>query len=96
MVYVDEANLPFGRMKMSHMLSDDTHELLAMADRIGVSRRWLQKAGTPAEHMDICAEKRRLAVALGAKPVTTKYLAHLIRMRRVLAGRAADDFRLET
>lgn len=41
-VYVDDARIPFGRMLMFHMLADTSDELHAMADAIGVARRWCQ------------------------------------------------------
>lgn len=78
-VYVDEARWPFGRMLMCHMMADTTAELVAMADRIGVQRRWIQKAGTPYEHFDICKSKRSLAVAAGAVEITDRELVALTR-----------------
>lgn len=42
-VYVDDMEAAFGRMVMCHMWADTLDELLAMADRIGVQRRWLQR-----------------------------------------------------
>ncbi|MCR6672172.1 DUF4031 domain-containing protein [Devosia ginsengisoli] len=42
-VYVDDMEASFGRMKMCHMWADTLDELLAMADLIGVQRRWLQR-----------------------------------------------------
>lgn len=42
-VYVDNMAAPFGRMLMCHMWADTLDELLAMADRIGVQRNWLQR-----------------------------------------------------
>lgn len=64
-VYVDNARLSFGRMKMAHLLSTDLEELHQMADKIGVARKWFQsKASTP--HYDICLSKRKLALELGA------------------------------
>lgn len=69
MVYVDDMYATFGQMKMCHMLADTTRELNAMADRIGVKRKWIQNPGTYLEHYDICMSKRKLAVAAGAKEI---------------------------
>ena len=82
MVYVDPARHPYGRMLMCHMMADTTEELLEMADRIGVDRKWLQKAGTIYEHFDIAKSKRELAVAAGAKEVSSRDLGMLIRNRK--------------
>jgi hypothetical protein len=81
-VYVDNMRASYGRMKMCHMIADSTEELLAMADRIGVARRWLQKAGTAQEHFDIALSKRALAVEAGAVEVTMMELGRIIRRRR--------------
>ena len=82
-VYVDGAVNRFGRMVMCHMLADTTEELLAMADRIGVARRWIQHAGTPREHFDICKAKRELAVRFGAVTVVdSRELVKIVRLRR--------------
>ncbi|MCA2014411.1 DUF4031 domain-containing protein [Cereibacter sphaeroides] len=81
-VYVDHARHPFGRMKMCHMMADTTDELLAMADKIGVNRKWLQKPGTDYEHFGIAMSKRAMAVAAGAKEVTSRELGLLIQSRR--------------
>lgn len=81
-VYVDEARHPFGRMVMCHMMADTTEELLAMADKIGVARKWLQKAGTAYEHFDISKSKRAEAVAAGAQEVASRDLGLMINRRR--------------
>jgi hypothetical protein len=81
-VDVDNMRARYGRMRMSHMLADSTDELLEMADRIGVARRWLQHAGTHREHFDVCDAKRRLAIAAGAKEITARELGRLLRARR--------------
>jgi NRPS condensation-like uncharacterized protein len=81
-VYVDDMQARFGRMTMCHMIADSTLELLQMADRIGVKRRWIQKVGTYAEHFDVCKGKRALAVAAGAQEITWRAFAMRIRERR--------------
>ena len=85
-VYVDNARAAFGRMKMCHMMADTTVELITMADKIGVQRKWLQKAGTVYEHFDIALTKRATAVSLGAKEVSSRDLGMIIRQRK-LAGK---------
>lgn len=82
-VYVDNARAAFGRMKMCHMMADTRTELLAMADKIGVQRKWLQKADTVYEHFDIALSKRAAAVALGAKQVSSRDLGMIIRQRKL-------------
>lgn len=82
MVYVDNMEAPYGRMKMCHMLADTTDELLAMADAIDVKRRWLQKPATIHEHFDICMAKRALAVARGAREITLRQTGELIHAKR--------------
>ena len=81
-VYVDNMRASFGRMKMCHMMADSTAELLAMADRIGVQRKWIQAAGTYREHFDIAMSKRKLAVEAGAVEVTMRDLGMLMNKRR--------------
>lgn len=85
-VYVDDSRNPFGRMTMCHMLADNTDELHAFAERIGVARRWAQRSGTTDEHYDICLSKRAVAVKLGAIEITARDAA---RMRRARSGARA-------
>ena len=93
-VYVDDMyRYPmgrYGRMKMSHMTADTTDELLAMADRIGVARRWLQNPGEPGEHFDISLTKRALAVEHGAVEETIRDTARRAGRRR-RAREASSD-----
>jgi len=84
MVYVDDMRAPFGRMKMCHMLADSTEELLAMADTIGVRRRWLQHAGTSREHFDISLAKKALALQHGARAITWREAGGMVAARRML------------
>lgn len=81
MVYVDDMKASFGRMKMCHMMADTTDELLAMADKIGVARKWIQNSGTHREHFDIAMSKRDLAVKAGAIEVTKRELGALMILR---------------
>lgn len=82
-VYVDDARAPLGRMLMCHMLADTEQELHAMADTIGVARRWYQ-----GDHYDISLGRRARAVRLGAAEVTTRDLVRLRRARRGKPGPA--------
>ncbi len=82
MVYIDNFNCGYGRMKMCHMIADTTQELLEMADKIGVKRKWLQKAGTYQEHFDVCLSMKAKALKLGAKDITIKELSALTIKKR--------------
>ena len=81
-VYVDDMRARFGRMVMCHMLADTDDELLAMADRIGVARRWHQDAGTYRSHFDIALSKRTLTVAAGAREITWREAGYMIHASR--------------
>lgn len=88
-VYVDASLYGFGRMIMCHMIADTPDELHAMADKIGVARRWFQsppKASFP--HYDIAKSKRELAVAAGAIEVGRNEL--VAAMRRIRASGVFD------
>ena len=66
-VYVDDVAHAFGRMKMCHMWADSLDELLAMADLIGVQRKWLQQPPKASwVHFDISLGKKALALKAGA------------------------------
>lgn len=80
-VFVDNCIYKYGRMKMCHMVSDNFEELHAMADKIGIQRKWFQeKASYP--HYDICKSKRALAVANGAQEIGMRDLGKLLRKWR--------------
>ncbi len=81
-VYVDNAELACGRMKMCHLLADTTEELMAMADRIGVNRKWIQFPGTWREHFDVCKSKQKLAIQHGAILKTTLDMAEWRQQRK--------------
>ncbi|MGC4059396.1 MAG: DUF4031 domain-containing protein [Aquabacterium sp.] len=81
-VYVDDMQAGFGRMIMCHMLADTDEELHAMADTIGVARRWHQKPGTPHSHYDICKSKRVLAIKAGAQEIDRAQLGEILKRKR--------------
>ena len=64
------------------MIADTTDELLAMADQIGLKRKWLQKPGTADEHFDIGMGLRAKAVAAGAVEISMRELAMKCQARR--------------
>lgn len=74
-------------MTVCHMIADTTEELLAMADKIGVQRKWLQYAGRLDEHFDICLTKKAKAIELGAIAVTKRELGAMTleRLRKLKA-----------
>jgi hypothetical protein len=81
-VYVDDMRASFGRMVMCHMIADTDAELHAMADRIGVSRRWHQAPPKHDSHYDIALSKRDLAIAAGAVQITWRACGAMAMRRR--------------
>lgn len=86
-VYVDDAIFPFGRMMMCHMVADTREELLEMADKIGVARKWIQDYGTPKEHFDICKSKREVAIANGAIYLERNAFVEFLRKKREVVSK---------
>lgn len=80
-VYVDDMfKYPMGkfrRMKMSHMVADTEEELHAMADKIGLNRKWYQ-----GDHYDVAMVTRAKAVTAGAKEITPRELAMMAMKKR--------------
>lgn len=72
-VYVDDMRARYGRLKMCHMIGTPEDELHAMADRIGVARKWYQD-----DHYDVCLAKRALAVKAGAVEITWRQAARMV------------------
>jgi len=66
-VYVDDVRHAYGRMVMCHMWADSLDELLAMATRIGLQHRWLQRPPKASwTHFDISLGLKAKALAAGA------------------------------
>jgi len=82
MVYVDDMREMYGRMFMCHMIADTSEELLRMADKIGLRRKWVQFPGSYREHFDICLTKKQLALEAGAIQLTRYQLVAKIRAKK--------------
>lgn len=89
-VYVDDMKAKFGRMVMCHMIADTTEELLSMADKIGVNRKWIQHPNTFREHFDIALGKRALAVKHGAVEITWRQ-AGIMQRKRMIASQGIKE-----
>lgn len=76
-VYVDNMRARYRGMVMCHMIADGDDELHAMADKIGVKRKWFQ-----GDHYDICLAKRALAVEAGAVELSRMDLGRKVVERR--------------
>ena len=82
-VYIDDMYKhsmgKFRRMKMSHMVADTLDELYEMADKIGVSRKWVQnlELGKGRVHFDIAMNARKKAVQNGAIEISMRSLVML-------------------
>lgn len=85
-VYVDNVRYPYGRMVMCHMFADTLDELHAMADAIGINRKWFQQPPKASwEHYDISLGKKAQAIAAGAV-LTDKYGASEFVARQDIAS----------
>lgn len=90
-VYVDDMEAPYGRMKMCHIIADSVDELHAMADTIGVARRWYQAPPKHSSHYDIALTKKALALAAGAIPITWRQAGAMNARRRVTGALGNPD-----
>lgn len=92
MVYVDDMRAKFGRMVMCHMIADSDAELHAMADLIGVARRWHQHPPEHRDsHYDISLSKRAKAVAAGAAEITWRQAGAMTGRRRLTGELGSPD-----
>ena len=82
MLYVDNLQIPYGRMLMSHLIADDPQELREAAVHLGLDR-YIQYPGTWKEHLDVSQTKRAQAVReLQAQEVPASRIALILRARR--------------
>ena len=82
-LYVDNARIPYGRMKMSHLIADTPEELRAACATLGLSARYIQHPQSPREHLDISLTKRAQAISrLGAREITSRQIVEIIQSKR--------------
>jgi hypothetical protein len=81
-VYVDDMGAPYRNMIMYHMIADTDEELHAMADKIGVARRWWQAPPKHDSHYDISDGKRALACNCGARSISWREASLMTLARR--------------
>lgn len=72
------------------MAADSTEELLAMADKIGLKRDWIQMPGTIYEHFDVTLSMKLLAIKAGAKPINWKQMGQMVHQRGIKAAENGD------
>ena len=94
-VFVDDMEVPYHpphrpgiTYVMSHMIADSEKELHAMAQKIGVYRKWFQ-ANSSYPHYDITKGMKAKAILYGARPITWRQLG-------LMTGNANAGFGLGT
>jgi hypothetical protein len=98
-VYVDDSRIPWRGHEWSHLIADTTDELHAFAGRVGLQRALFHRrpARPWKDHYDVPEAKRRLAIAQGARPISCREAAEMLRARRLAVREAARaenaDFR---
>ena len=65
-----------------HMVADTDDELFAMAEKLGLERRWVQESGTARVHFDLTPPKRAAAIAAGAVEIDMRQLVEIFRSKR--------------
>jgi hypothetical protein len=80
-VYIDNARIPYGRMIMCHMVADTLDELHAMAERLGLRRKWFQDKGS-VPHYDVGLSKKKIAIEFGAEEVGRHRFIEIVRRNR--------------
>lgn len=90
-VYIDDMYRTsmgnFGRMKMSHMFSEDEEALHAMAKAIGMRREWYQ-----GDHYDVAIAKREQAIERGAISVPLRTAGLMMSNHRAGWPMGTPDF----
>ena len=85
-VYVDHARIPFRNMLMNHLMAGTPEELREIAARLGLSA-YSQHPDTPKEHLDVSESKRREALRLGTREMTSRQMVEIVRRRQAGCSR---------
>ena len=90
-VYVDEPIWEWRGRCWCHLTADGSAELHEFARRLGLVRQWFQsKPGRPwHDHYDLPDDLRAQALAMGARPLTTREMGARQARRRAAARRGA-------
>lgn len=89
MVYIDDANISYGRMIMCHMVADSLEELHEMAERLSLRKYFQDKPRKP--HYDICLKKKNLALRLGAVEVRSRELIEILKTLSFNSAKPGDS-----
>ena len=91
-VYVDDSRVPWRGHEWSHLIADTTEELHAFAASIALESAWFhwRPARPWKDHYDIPDAKRQLAIARGARAITSREAAAMLRARRLAVRQAAS------
>ena len=82
MIYVDNMQIPFGRMKMCHMWTDgELDGLHIFAQKLGLKHKWFQPDNR-LPHYDISLSKRAKAIKMGAVDASWKDTANEMKRRK--------------
>ena len=84
-VYVDNARIPYGRMKMCHMVADSAEELMEFALALGLKREWAQ-SWMHSPHFDISLGKRKKAIEAGAIEIGSRKIIQVLQRWRKGGG----------
>jgi len=94
MIYIGTREYKYGRMLMSHMVSDSLDELHAFAEHIGVDKKHFQnKKDKP--HYDICKAKKIKALTMfGVKEVDDKQIVLVLKNlnKALVSGQVCDHY----
>ncbi len=73
-----------------HMVADSLNELHMMAGRLGLRRRWFQGNST-LPHYNLTANKRNLALRLGAREITYQQMKEILQRADETVSRPDPD-----